>query len=142
MTCKRGAMCDCSSGHTPLRMFCEDWVEPERPVDAPHKRSIENWATVPVEQRDRCIAELTRFMAGAPDVVEHWREQSRRGMVIGSDKLRFHLDEGMQIRNVLRRALPDTALPSLRQSTGLYSQNWDDFYMGALEALVQGHCAP
>ena len=65
-------------------------------------------------------------MGDAPEIVDHWRDQSRRRVVIGSDNIRFHLVEGMQIRNALRTVVKDDQLPT----------NWDDYYYGALEALV------
>lgn len=128
--CDKGDACECTTTHTlTLRAFCEHWKATEQSLDgdAVYQQNIRNWCALPLATRKRCLYHLKIFMSGAEDVVARWRDQSKRRVVIGSDNIRFHLSEGMQIRNALRSVVKDDQLPT---------KNWDDFYYGALEALV------
>lgn len=44
---------------------------------------------------------------------------------------------GMQIRNRLREAMLDEELPPVTQHDGSTAKNWDDFYTGALDELME-----
>ena len=96
--------------------------EHERPLDDVWKANIRCWCCLPLDVRERCLAEL-RGRVG-PETMGRWRDQSRRGMRVGSDDPRFHFGVGMEVRNILRQAATDDVLP-----TG----NWDDYYYGAVE---------
>ena len=58
-----------------------------------------------------------------------WKDQHARGISIGSDEGVFHFGTGMWVRNLLRDQLTDGELP--------YPPDWDDYYMGALAAVVE-----
>lgn len=94
-----------------------------------------NWERVPEKARRACIDLLrARLPAAAVDLM---RLQHERGMRIGSHDPGFHLYYGLMIRNILRAVLRDDELPEVVQLKGGVTRNWDDFYTGALEALVE-----
>ena len=137
MTCTLGQdKCECLGGSfLTLRMVCDNWHVPEQPLHEVHKTNIRNWNMLALPIRERCLQHLRRFMHDALDVVEHWRDQAARGVAIGSDRIRFHMDEGMQIRNALRAVVTDSELPPMKQPGGEIGRNWDNYYVGALYAL-------
>jgi hypothetical protein len=49
----------------------------------------------------------------------------------------FHFSEGMAVRNLLRDVLRDEQLPPVEYPVGPM-RNWDDYYMGALDELLEG----
>lgn len=100
-----------------------------------------NWDRVPEGQRKLCLEHLRTYVTD--EYLDKWRAQRARGEEIGSDVTAFHFfGGGMQIRNVLREVLPDDQLPAVVGPDGNYPpgevvRNWDDFYTGALEELVE-----
>ena len=97
-----------------------------------------NWAKVDPALRAR-VGEKVRSMAPA-DMLAQWRDQHQRGVAIGSDYPRFHLDVGMQIRNACRTVLADDGLPEVNvgpvgEPYGP-ARNWDDYYFGVLAAIA------
>jgi hypothetical protein len=129
MTCARGIQCECIGRQMTLRMFCEHWIEPEKPRDDLDRQSDLHWATVPESDRRSCLAHLRKEVP--PEVIDRWAATYARGNRVGSDDIRFHLGVGMAIRNALRDVLPDAKLPAA--DAGLH---WDDYYVGALNELV------
>lgn len=111
--------------------------------------SYENWMKVPYLQRQACVAHLKTL--AEPHILELWKRQHHAGKSIGSDNVRFHFSTGMSVRNALRDIIPDERLPSIKQKHisrrwwgfGPYqvAKNWDDFYMGALQDLVEQELA-
>lgn len=102
--------------------------------------SISNWNLIPPADRQRCLNHLggvLRSKMDGPAVIATWARQVAAGVSIGSNDKMFHFGAGMQVRNILRGALGDLELPQIRQPNGELGQNWDDFYLGALHALVQ-----
>lgn len=117
---------------SPKRGSLDDW-------------SRSNWDRVPESQRRRCLDHLRDWVP--KDVLSKWREQHSRGERIGWDVPGFHFGGGMSIRNRLRAVLSDGDLPpastppdaaSAAPLPGPGESNWDDFYTGALEELVEG----
>lgn len=133
MTCARGDQCECTGRQMTLRMFCEHWSEPERPRGALETQSDTYWATVPEADRKRCLDHLRSKVPA--DVIAKWQAQYERGNCIGSDDIRFHLGVGMTVRNTLREVLKDSELPG--SASVMRGLHWDDYYVGALHALVQ-----
>lgn len=102
--------------------------------------STENWTLIPEADRKRCLDHLgatARMAFGGPSALKTWRRQVKSGIEIGSNDPWFHHGTGQLVRNTLREVLCDDELPQIRQSSGELAQNWDDFYLGALHALVQ-----
>lgn len=97
-------------------------------------RCRNNWDEIPAETRRKLIEHLHR--AVPKTIQQKWRDQHNKGHRIGSDTPFFHMfDGGMAIRNLLREVLPDDQLPLAKQRS--VDRNWDDFYTGALEELVE-----
>ena len=127
--------CECVGARLTLRAWCEHWLVPERRIvgDAEAMQQIWRWQGIPREQRLKCASHLReRVIAEAPSTALRWSDQVRRGMVVGSEDLNFHHGVGMQVRNTLRRVLPDESLPPIKYSDGSLARNWDDYYLGAL----------
>ncbi len=87
-----------------------------------------NWQRLPPELRRRLLRSLRVFLRSL--TVEQLRE------AVGSPF--WHFDGGMQVRNHLRTHVPDGALPEVRQPDGHMARNWDDYYMGAIHAILEG----
>ena len=93
----------------------------------------QNWNQIPELIRKDCIDHLDGWIS--PDIIKEWKEK-------GYDDPGFHLlGGGMQIRNRLRDQLTDMELPIVRvdhegKSYGP-SQNWDDYYTGAIDELLE-----
>ena len=130
--CSRGDECSCRDYRLSLRMFCEHWTDDDEPAGEIESWSIENWKRLPEADRQRCLDHLRGWLPD--DLLRVWRRQALEGKRIGSDRVRFHFDAGMQIRNRLRDVLPDEQLPRIEGGCG----HWDDFYYGALDELVRG----
>ena len=140
MGCKRSAIqddytaeplfpeCECIGEKIRLRMFCPHWHEPERKQNKIDDWEREHWGKISPQKRDLLVNHLRHRVPG--HVFAEWQDQARRGMRIGCTDPRFHLGVGMAVRNCLREVLPDDGLPAGT------TRNWDDFYMGALYALV------
>ena len=99
--------------------------------------SIANWSRIPEADRKRCVDHLRPWLMATDDGVAElarWRRQVKKGRVIGEGDSWFHFGTGMAIRNRLRDVLKDDQLPSI--GTGGTQGNWDDFYIGAIHALV------
>lgn len=117
----------CTCSNATLRIFCGYWAEPERPRSLTYQKNIRDWCCLPLAIREKCAEHLRSKVPEA--IIAKWKSQSDRGMEIGSDDIRFHLGVGMNVRNALREVCRDSQLPAGQQ-------NWDDFYLGALEALT------
>lgn len=136
MTCTL-KKCGCIAFGFPS-IYCQNWQEPEKPLDDLDRWSIKNWNTIPEYQRKKCLDHLYNLMKDSHSL-KKWKDQAKRDMKIGSDDVMFHFHTGMFIRNTLRDVLLDSELPPIRvfdrsiQSIG----NWDDYYYGALDALVR-----
>lgn len=116
----------------------EVFATEEKPLGKLDEFSEENWARVDEEPRKRCVKALRNELEAEIDreVLDHWRDQYRRGMMIGSDNAFFHMQPGMWIRNILRLELSENNLPWVEYPGGKQYRNWDDFYRAALrEAL-------
>lgn len=101
--------------------------------------SIGNWLMIPEADRRRCLEHLgtaLRLAIDGPAMLGTWRRQVAAGRPIGSNDGWFHFGTGMVVRNWLRDVMIDDKLPPVRQPNGEMGQNWDDFYQGALHALV------
>ena len=99
--------------------------------------SKENWEKIPALVREDCLNELAAKVPG--DLLLLWIEQVRNGKEIGSNDTFFHHGVGMAVRNVMRAQLLDEELPPIKQEHidgHPEARNWDDFYIGALHALV------
>lgn len=90
----------------------------------------ENWRRVPEDKRELCVNHLTGWMP--PSYLAEWKAKG------GFPMLAHTIGGGMQIRNKLREVLEDKDLPKIRQSKGgAWSQNWDDFYTGCLDEMME-----
>lgn len=107
-----------------------------------------NWDQVPHARRRACLNYLRAWIPG--DVLGKWKLQHLRGERIGWDVPGFHFfGGGMGIRNKLREVMLDAELPPVSsdfplgegsgggQQPGPGCSNWDDFYTGALEELLE-----
>jgi hypothetical protein len=113
------------------RSFCGNWRLPLRSHGELENASIVRWGNVSPGQARNCERTLRQWLMDyAPGQALIWRGQIASGWTLGSDIPRFHFQQGMTIRNVLRRALADEQLP-----TG--PKNWDDWYYGALWHTVR-----
>lgn len=110
----------------------------EHPAGPAALASIERWQTVRRKVRRLAIGHLRDSMTKWPEVFKRWQDQDSRGMELGSDDTNFHFMAGMAMRNILRQVVDDVLLPQVVQSDGEPASNWDDFYYGAVHALVQG----
>src|SRR5262245_28362184 len=104
----------------------------------PDEWSRRNWARIPPRVRQDCLNELRDKVPA--DLLNEWCDQVRAGREIGSNDASFHLGRGMWVRNLLRNQLTDEELSSVVQQQFpedfAVVTGWDDFYMGALYALV------
>lgn len=90
--------------------------------------SRDNWKRIPEAKREECINHLHGWIPY--DQLSQWKENG-----FGSD---FHMfGGGMQIRNRLRDILKDDDLPPVAYRGGAFFRNWDDYYMGALDELME-----
>jgi len=112
-----------------LRIFCPNWLGDERPRDAEDNQQCMNFAKLSDVQRARCVAHLRVCIP--LKVMLEWQDQDKRGISIGCTDVRFHVGVGMAIRNALRQIIGDHELPG-----GGERLHWDNFYRGALYALV------
>lgn len=96
--------------------------------------SLANWRRVPPHQRTLCIEHLRSFV---PEHIQaRWKRQLATGEPIGGPG--FHtLGGGMSVRNRLREILLDGDLPAVVQPDGADARNWDDFYMGAIQEMLE-----
>lgn len=100
-----------------------------------------NWDRVPAEHRATCLDHLRGWIRA--DIIAQWKAQHAAGERIASDTPGFHhLGGGMEIRNRLRDVMEDSELPAVVGPAGGYPlgeemRNWDNFYTGALEELVE-----
>lgn len=121
--------CQCIGHGIGLRFVCPHWHEPERKMDQIDRWEIEHWNKIDKNVRMSLVTYLRHCV---PEHVRlEWADQAKRGMSIGCTDVRFHLGVGMAVRNALRKILLDKDLPAGT------TRNWDDFYRGALYALVE-----
>jgi hypothetical protein len=99
-------------------------------VDDIYKLSRDIWNKVPMEVRKRCIDALRTEIP--PQTLAVWKAQYRSG-----EEFVGHFSNGMYVRNILRRHVRDGELPPVISPGGLPSTNWDDYYLGALQELVE-----
>lgn len=100
--------------------------------------SIGNWLQIPEPDR-RLLLDHLRAGFNNPTAVQllaRWRGDLEAGCPIGEGDLGFHFGVGMWVRNLLRDVMTDDGLPLIRQPDGSMGRCWDDFYVGALHALV------
>lgn len=122
--------------HERVRCALEQWSEA-------------NWEKVPEGIRLDVERHLkAAILAQAPELLDKWRDQHRRGIEIGSDDPRFHLGLGMAVRNTCRECLTDDKLPAVTvdhkgepyMRSGIPgndgARNWDDYYFGVLAAIA------
>jgi hypothetical protein len=131
MTCNQGAACECVGG---MKALCPNFNVPETKRGELDRWSTQNWETVSPIARKVCLDHLRSIVPA--EVVAAWKDQYDRGCTIGSNDIGFHHGVGMVVRNTLRAVMSDEDLPPIKQRDGTAARNWDDFYMGALNALV------
>jgi hypothetical protein len=102
----------------------------EQVVDDRYERHRANWNKVPVEIRKCCLDALRAEIS--PELLAEWKTRYRSG-----EKFVGHLGNGVFVRNVLRRQLRDGELPPVIYPGGFPTTNWDDYYLGALQELVE-----
>jgi hypothetical protein len=114
-----------------------EWTEigEEEPYSELDANAYINWLNIPENKRNKCLVFLRQMIPTI--LIDKWADQWKRGKCIGSDNIRFHFSVGMDVRNALREVMRDEELPGIEYLDGHFYQNWDDFYMGALEALVK-----
>jgi hypothetical protein len=95
-----------------------------------YKKSRDNWDKVPVEIRNLCLDALRAEIS--PETLAAWKMLHRSG-----EQFVGHFSNGMGVRNILRRHVPDRELPPVIYPRGFHSTNWDDYYLGALQELVE-----
>ena len=112
------------------------------------KWSEDNYARLPEIVRKDCEREIWERMSANAEgrtMLVSWRDQRRRGVVIGSDDLWFHMGAGMWVRNALRQQWTDAELPVVTSAPDGQpygpAQNWDDYYFGALAAVADAMIA-
>jgi len=119
--------------------------DPERQFDADREKEIPmseddrlkawcraNWNKIPELTRKDCIAHLKSKVP--EEVLERWKKQGYE------EDMMFHFGAGMQVRNILRQRLTDDELPEVirdRDGKPYGSHNWDDYYTGALDELLE-----
>jgi hypothetical protein len=86
-----------------------------------------HWNVLPNELREPCLQHLRACIP--PEMILTWK-------VFGFPR-HFHFSEGMAVRNLLRDVLRDEQLPPVEYPDGPM-RNWDDYYMGALDELLEG----
>lgn len=91
-----------------------------------------NWDKLPEDVRKKCVDHLDAWIL---------QDDKVRLKATGYQEGLFHFTAGMAIRNKLREVLTDDKLPVVTQSENgdEYgpSQNWDDYYTGALDELLE-----
>ena len=86
-----------------------------------------NWDKIPADKRKACLDHLRGWIPD--DVLINWKQN---GFAPG-----FHMfGGGMQVRNRLRDIMLDGELPPVQYDGDSYS-NWDDYYTGALQELLE-----
>ena len=103
----------------------------ERPYSADERASIVRWHDLATLVRKPAAYALYRQMRKAPGgdlLLTKFIAQYKRHVAPGSDDPRFHVGNGMTIRNMLRTHMMDHELPD--------PQNWDEWYVGALYDVV------
>jgi hypothetical protein len=87
-----------------------------------------NWDKVPEEKRKLCLDHLKKKIDAA--TLRRWKEC---GFPPG-----FHMFAGgMAVRNTLRDVMVDEELPAVSWNNGEAYSNWDDYYTGALQELLE-----
>jgi len=86
-----------------------------------------NWNKIPEDRRKKCIDHLKRKIP--PEVLQGWKNDG-----VGK---RFHFWGGMAVRNTLREVMLDEELPAVPYDGGESYSNWDDYYTGALQELLE-----
>jgi hypothetical protein len=99
-------------------------------VDDFYKKSRDNWDKVPTEIRRRCLDALRAEIS--PETLVAWKMQHRSG-----ERFVGHFSNGAGVRNILRRYVRDGELPPVIYPGGFPCTNWDDYYLGALQELVE-----
>lgn len=131
-----------------IQLLSEDRSENEISPGSLERWSIENWDLIDYRLRDQCLQALNKHIPAV--LQDHWADQHKRGVAIGSDSLAFHHGAGQNVRNILRAVLPDHQLPrvisgpdgkAFDQDQVPVTGNWDDFYLGALAALAADRLA-
>lgn len=91
-----------------------------------------NWNKLPETIRENCLSHLK---ARIPIPVLHrWKKDGYE------NEMMFHFHAGMQIGNILREQLTDDKLPEVvmdHEGKPYGSRNWDDYYIGALDDLLE-----
>jgi hypothetical protein len=91
----------------------------------------DNWNKVPIEIRKRCLDCLRAEIS--PQTLSDWKTRYR-----SREEFVCHFGNGLDVRNLLRRFVPDKELPPLTYPWSLLPHtNWDDYYMGALQELLE-----
>jgi len=91
-----------------------------------------NWDKVPEMIRRDCLDHLEAEVPA--EALRSWKRN-------GYDNGLFHFSGGMAVRNILRDQLLDQELPVVTEDQ--YgkpygpSHNWDDYYTGALDELLE-----
>lgn len=98
------------------------------------KWSRENWNKVPAVKRQECIDHIRSKIRQSEMNV--FINQHQAGIALGEGVEMFHFSYGMQMRNALRDVLLDGELPLVKYEHG-QARNWDDYYIGCLEELVE-----
>ena len=89
----------------------------------------ENWDQVHPLVRKDCVDHIDGWIQ--KDVILKWKAE-------GYDHGGFHFwGGGMQIRNRLREMLTDEELPPVKYEDGNEYRNWDDYYTGAIDELLE-----
>jgi len=115
--------------------------------------SYANWLKVPKMVRQDCLGQLRADVPA--DIIAEWKAQHARGEPIGGDGFHF-FGGGMSVRNILRKQITDGELPVVnyyRDANGnsidpgaplppngftvIEARNWDDYYMGAIQELLE-----
>jgi len=97
---------------------------------------IANWKRVPHLDQLRCTSVLWRMIPTT--TIDKWVKQKAAGEAIGSDDFGFHYSSmARAIRRELRAALPDNRLPAVVYPSGEIRHEWDDFYRGALNDMIE-----
>lgn len=91
------------------------------------KWSRANWNKLPEAQRKACLDHLDGWIK---------REQFEELRTYRFNPEFHHLGGGMRVRNRLREVLTDEKLPAVKYGE-LDAHNWDDYYQGALDELLE-----
>jgi hypothetical protein len=100
--------------------------------------SIMNWKRIPARTREELVLHLQRELekpADGKQALDAWIRQKLQGDVIGSDDPMFHFRLGRRVRDSLRKPLSDACLPPVVYD-GKIVHDWDDFYYGALDQML------